>query len=192
VHRRLLYAAPLAVAAFWATLALSIAANPGFNPLREQFSVLGTEEASCPALYNGGLAATGMLIALYGLALLGEEGWRRPGALMALAAASLVAASLLPGRSLIHVYATRAFFLFLSVSFTLLGVEWVRRHAWEGAVMLLVALVAPPVWLAVKLADAWPGALGEVYGVAVACFLLLYDWRLRSRVGGGSLSLRKG
>lgn len=177
--RLLLYSAPAAVAAFWAVLVSSIAANPGFDVLRQEFSLLGTEWSSNPYLYNYGLALTGVLIAFYGVVVMAEKEWRRPGLLIVAAAVSLITASLTSGHSAVHVYATRMFFLLLAVSFALVGMEWLKRGVKGGAFILLVSLVAPLIWLAVKAAKAWPGALGEIYGILVVDILLLYDWRLR-------------
>ncbi len=177
--RLLLYSAPAAVAAFWAVLVSSIAANPGFDVLRHEFSLLGTEWSANPSLYNYGLALTGILIALYGVVIVTDKEWRQPGLLIVAAAASLVTSSLISGHSAVHVYATRMFFLLLAVSFAHVGMEWLKRGVKGGAFILLVSLAAPLIWLAVKAAKAWPGALGEIYGILVVDILLLYDWRLR-------------
>lgn len=179
-------AAPMAAAFFWLVLAASIAFNPGYNPLERQLSVLGTGDVENPWIYNAGIAATGLLTAVYGAAVALDPRWRKEGLLITLGSASLTVAALLPGYSDPHVIATRLFFLLVDVAFIEEGVKWMRLgERLGGAAMLLTALIAPALWLAVKAAHMWPGALGELYGAAVVDALLLADWRLRTRGGKG-------
>jgi len=178
--RILLHSAPLAALVYWSSTLAAIRFNPGFNPLKHPFSLLGTPEFPHPWIYNAGMAAAGMLYSIYGLAIASSREWRRPGVLLAAAGLCPVAAAALPGRSLPHIYASRLFFLFSAAAFAMLGIGWMRGGARKmGAAMLLAALIGPSLWLAVKATYNWPGALGEIYGLLLVDFFMLSDWWLR-------------
>lgn len=185
--KALLHAGPAAAAAAWIVIGLSWSSNSSwFVFTRDAFSDLGGPSSCSPHLYNYGLMLTGLLLALYGVAVAGLAPGRLEvsgGAYTVLAGVFLGLIGVYPSGTRPHVFVSTWFFIQMDAALvlTLLG-AWRRKRSMGSLVGLALSISAFPVAGVVEAAGGWPSAaVLEAYGIILvdAAALLVYVEYLR-------------
>jgi hypothetical membrane protein len=140
-----------AVATGFSAVLLSAASSPWFSWAENALSDLGVGGSGL--IFNGGLAASGLLLIpfLLGLLRLSGECWAwRAGSYIFLAGAiSLVGVGIFnEGYGRVHFYFSLGFFILMPLSLITFGLSlWGRGIRCPGLFTLLVGLVTPIVWI---------------------------------------------
>ncbi len=169
---------PLAAAAAWLVIGASWLVNADwFVFTRDAFSDLGGSGARMPWLYNLGLIAVGVMVAVYGACqvLLHES---KPGVLgggyMILAGVFLALIGVFPSGTRPHTFVSTWFFIQIDLALILLAWATARLGGSLSRIALLLALAAWPIAGIVEAVIGWPSAATlEAYGIIVIDLAIL-------------------
>jgi len=183
-------AGPAAAALAWVVIGVSWYMNPWFVFTRDAFSDFGGPGASNPWVYNYGLMATALLVAVYSACL---YRWAESklevfgSALLFVAALFLALIGYYPSGTRPHTFVSWWFFAQMDMALIALGAGMSRRPGREGAYgryVLGLAVAGPIVFLLAEALVGWPSAaVAEAYGILVidACVALILLAQLSGR-----------
>ena len=188
IRRAACLAGPLAAALAWAVILAAWWLNKSwFVYTEDAFSDLGGPGSCCPGLYNYGLMAVAVLIAVFSLCVLSVES-SKLGVLGAgyfvLAAVFLALIGVFPAGTRHHVCVSTWFFVQADIALAMLAARVYReRRSLFWALALLAAVLAWPVAGLVEQVAGWPSAaVLETYGIviidAVSLAVFAHYWGL--------------
>ncbi len=151
----------------WATVLVSIALNPWFNVLQGALSDMGAVGRPYAWVFNGGLMASGVLLALYSLWFIfyGRDGLEAAcGGVLLVDGIHLFLIGLYPEGTEPHLWVSLEFFLLIPLAMILEGASLARRRL-RGLAVISLGLALGG--LALEALLAWPSiATRELFAVA--------------------------